>query len=95
MKTESGSTRICAPNLRLPAESQVHRVEECARSSGLSPSRAAKAITEQTKETSVEPAATSPAWKRLIFWPRRAISTTPAAGAKSAIQAAAIIRGGT
>jgi hypothetical protein len=91
MKTESWSTWIWAPNLRSPAESHVQRVEECVRSSGLSPSRTTNTITEQTNATSVEQEARSPAWKRLMRSPRRAISRVPAAGAKSAIQAAVII----
>src|SRR6266508_1871386 len=50
-------------------------------------------MSEQTKDTSVEPEATSPAWKRLMRWPRRVMTKTPPKGAKSAIQAAGIIRG--
>jgi hypothetical protein len=49
------------------------------------------ATTEQMKETSVDPDARRPAWKRVILIPRRAIATTAAAGEKSAIQAAVII----
>ena len=92
MKTESGSTWISAPILRSPAESQVQSVEECVRSSGFSPSRTAKTTTEQAKETSADPAARKPATERVMPVPARAIATTAAAGAKSAIQAAAIIR---
>jgi hypothetical protein len=92
MKTESWSTWIWAPILRSPAESHVQSVDECARSSGLSPRSTAKTITEQTNETSAEPAARKPATERVMLVPARAMATTAAAGAKSAIQAAGIIR---
>src|SRR5688572_24229896 len=90
MKTESGSTRIWTPKRRSPAESQVHRVEEWTLSSGRSPRSPTKATSAQTNETSVEPEASSPAWKRLMRSPSTAIATTAAAGAKRQIHAAAI-----
>src|SRR5215210_6379834 len=48
------------------------------------------ATTEHTNETSVEPAASRPAWNLLIRSPRSAIASAPPAGAKRAIHAAAI-----
>jgi hypothetical protein len=61
MKTESGSTAISIPNLRSPADSHVHKVEKCSRSSGSSERRRTNTTAEQMNETSVAPAARSPA----------------------------------
>jgi hypothetical protein len=61
MKTESGSTAISIPKRRSPADSQVHSVEKCSRSSGSSERRRTKTTTEQMNETSVAPEARRPA----------------------------------
>jgi hypothetical protein len=92
MKTERGSTTISIPARKSPAESQVQSVEEWLRSSGPSPSKRTKVVADAANETRVAPEAITPAWKRVMRMPASAITSTAAAGAKSAIQAAAIIR---
>jgi len=51
-----------------------------------------KARVPEPGGTSAEPAARKPATERVMLVPARAMATTAAAGAKSAIQAAGIIR---